>query len=93
MRSMRRFTVKALALGLALLMGLPALATDAGLSDLSGEFSAVPEGDYIVDALPMGQRVGFRSGLEILDRWVRLTQSRREGEWLRDQALFEKYYA
>ena len=60
---------------------------------LSNYTSAVESADYIVDNLPMGQLAGFRSGLEVMDRWARLMQSRREGEWMRDRALFEKYFA
>ena len=60
---------------------------------LSNYTSAVPEGTYIMDNLPMGQLNGFRSGLEIMDRWARLTEMKREGEWMRDQSLFEKYFA
>ncbi len=60
---------------------------------LSNYTAAADEGDYIVDNLPMGQLAGFRSGLEIMDRWARLLQTRREGEWMRDRALFEKYFA
>ena len=60
---------------------------------LSNYTSAVEAKDYIVDNLPMGQLVGFRSGLEVMDRWARLLQTRREGEWMHDRALFEKYFA
>ena len=60
---------------------------------ISNYTAATDEGDYIVDNLPMGQLNGFRSGLEVTDRWARLLQTRREGEWMRDRALFEKYFA
>ena len=60
---------------------------------ISNYTSAAESGDYILDNLPMGQLVGFRSGLAVMDRWHRLLQTRREGEWMRDQALFEKYFA
>ena len=60
---------------------------------ISNYTAATDEGDYIVDNLPMGQLNGFRSGLEVMDRWARLLQTRREGEWMRDRALFEKYFA
>ena len=60
---------------------------------ISNYTSAAEDGDYIVDNLPMGQLAGFRSGLEVMDRWARLLQTRREGEWVRDRALFEKYFA
>ncbi|MBQ4369886.1 MAG: nitrogen fixation protein NifH, partial [Oscillospiraceae bacterium] len=60
---------------------------------LSNYTSAVPEGDYIMDNMPMGQLLGFRSGLELMDRWARLGENRREGDWTRDRELFEKYYS
>ena len=60
---------------------------------LSNYTASVPEGDYIVDNMPMTQPVGFRSGLEILKRWALLLERRREGEWSHDRALFEKYFA
>ena len=60
---------------------------------ISNYTAATDEGDYIVDNLPMGQLNGFRSGLEVMDRWARLLQTRREGEWMHDRALFEKYFA
>ncbi len=60
---------------------------------LSNYTASVPEGDYIVDNMPMTQPVGFRSGLEILKRWALLLERHREGEWSHDRALFEKYFA
>ena len=60
---------------------------------LSNYLSDTEEGDYISDNLPMGQTVGFRSGLEVMDRWARLLQKGREGEWTHDRALFEKYFS
>ncbi len=60
---------------------------------LSNYTAALPEADYITDNMPMGQLVGFRAGLDTMDRWARLMQTRREGVWMRDEALFEKYYA
>ena len=60
---------------------------------ISNYTSLAEEGDYVTDSLPMGQLVGFRSGLAVLDRWAGLLQNRREGEWIRDRELFEKYYA
>ena len=60
---------------------------------LSNYTAALPEADYITDNMPMGQLVGFRAGLDTMDRWARLMQTRREGVWMRDEAFFEKYYA
>ena len=60
---------------------------------LSNYTSSVTTGDAVTDAIPMGRQVGFRSGIPVLRRWARLLEKRREGEWVRDRALFEKYYA
>ena len=60
---------------------------------LSNYTSSVTAGDAVADAIPMGRQVGFRSGIPVLRRWARLLEERREGEWVRDRALFEKYYA
>ena len=51
------------------------------------------EKDYITDNMPMGQLVGFHAGLDTMDRWARLLENRREGEWMRDEAFFKKYFA
>jgi len=60
---------------------------------ISNYTSLAEEGDYVVDSLPMGQLVGFRSGLSVLDRWAGLLENAREGEWKRDREFFEKYFA
>ncbi len=60
---------------------------------LSNYTAALPEADYITDNMPMGNLVGFRAGLDTMDRWARLMETRREGVWMRDRALFEKYFA
>ena len=60
---------------------------------LSNYTSALEERDYITDNMPMGNLVGFRAGLDVMERWARLLEDRREGEWMRDRALFEKYFA
>ena len=54
---------------------------------------AVPPGDYIIDNMPMVQQVGFHSGIETLNRWVRLQQNEKQGIWIHDKELFEKYFA
>ncbi len=54
---------------------------------------SVPKGKYIVDSLPMTQKVGFYSGIDVLDRWALLLENRREGEWMNDKQYFEKYFA
>jgi nitrogenase iron protein len=60
---------------------------------LSNYTSAVAEKDYITDNMPMGQLVGFHAGLDTMDRWARLLENRREGEWMRDEQYFKKYFA
>ena len=60
---------------------------------LSNYTSSVTAEGAVTDAIPMGRQVGFRSGIPVLRRWARLLEKRREGEWVRDRALFEKYYA
>lgn len=59
---------------------------------LSNYTSAVPAGDYIVDNMPMSMFMGFRAGIPMLRRWALLTKNEREGGWVRDKALFEKYF-
>ena len=54
---------------------------------------AIPPGDYIVDNMPMVQQAGFHSGIQILDRWVRLQKNEVQGTWVNDKELFEKYFA
>ena len=51
------------------------------------------DGDYIVDAIPMSPEVGFHSGIQVMERWVKLLKQKREGAWMHDRALFEKYYS
>ncbi len=60
---------------------------------LTNYTAGLPEGDYLTDALPMTQPIGFRSGLEVLRRWVTLEKETGEGEWIHDGELFGKYYA
>ena len=89
-RPERRGMVEEIGDGLSIAKRIEELKPDIVLSNYT---AAAPEGSYIVDNLPMGQLNGFRAGLEIMDRWARLLETRREGEWMRDQSLFEKYYA
>ena len=60
---------------------------------LSNYTSIVEEGDYLIDAMPMLQAVGFESGLEILERWAKLLNENREGAWVNDRQYFQKYFA
>jgi hypothetical protein len=41
----------------------------------------------------MTQRVGFYSGIDVLERWAQLLENRKEGEWTNDRKFFEKYFA
>ena len=65
------------------------LKPDIVLSNYLGE---LPPGDYIADNMPMTQKVGFHSGIDVLERWVRLLEDRKEGEWIDDKKFFEEYY-
>lgn len=60
---------------------------------LSNYTSAVDEGDYLRDTMPMAPAAGFCSALYIFDRWADLLRVHREGGWKDDEALFKKYYA
>lgn len=48
--------------------------------------------DYVSDTIPMCPDTGFYSGLEIIERWTTLFDSKTEGEWLNDRKFFDKYY-
>ena len=89
-RPERRGRVEEIASASAVARRIGELKPDVVLSNYT---AALPEADYITDNMPMGQLVGFRAGLDTMDRWARLMRSRREGVWTRDKALFEKYYA
>ena len=65
------------------------LKPDIVLSNYTGE---LPPGDYVADNMPMTQKVGFHSGIDVMERWVRLLEDRREGEWNNDRMFYEKYY-
>ncbi|MBR0417361.1 MAG: AAA family ATPase [Firmicutes bacterium] len=60
---------------------------------ITGYSDDMPKGAYVTDSLPMTQRVGFYSGIDVLDRWSLLLENRREGEWVNDREYFEKYFA
>ena len=51
------------------------------------------EGDYILDSTPLSPVVGFLSGIRVAERWVRLLEYSKKGEWMNDRELFKKYYA
>ncbi len=65
------------------------LKPDIVLSNYTG---GLPPGDYIADNMPMTQKVGFHSGIDVMERWVKLLDDRREGEWNNDRMFYEKYY-
>lgn len=54
---------------------------------------AIPQGDYVVDNMPMVQEVGFHSGIRTLERWASLQENGREGAWVNDRELFEKHFS
>lgn len=60
---------------------------------LSNYTAASAEGNYLVDAVPMIPRIGFNSALHVFERWANLFETKREGAWKNDRALFEKYFS
>ena len=66
------------------------LAPDILLTNYESDAAA---GDILVDTIPMCPDVGFFSGLEMIERWTRLTGAGRKGSWHKDRALVEKYFA
>ena len=57
-------------------------------------YTSAAEGDnFLVDSLPMVPEIGFSSALHVFSRWAHLFETRREGAWKNDRALFDKYYA
>ena len=59
---------------------------------LSAYASGNDEDNAIVDVLPMVPDLGVMSAVLIMERWIRLMQTKRKGEWERDRVLFEKYF-
>ena len=55
-------------------------------------YEPVSEQFCITDTIPMCPDNGFFTGLEMLERWSRLFSKSKEGEWLNDRKLFDKYY-
>lgn len=52
------------------------------------------DGDtFIADAIPMLPVTGFMSGLAVTKRWAELFETKREGAWKDDRALFDKYFS
>ena len=56
-------------------------------------YEPVSEQSYITDTIPMCPDNGFFTGLEMIERWSRLFSKSKEGEWLNDRKLFDKYYS
>ena len=56
-------------------------------------YEPVSEQSYITDTIPMCPDNGFFTGLEMVERWSRLFSKSKEGEWLNDRKLFDKYYS
>ena len=59
---------------------------------LSAYTSNAADDDAIADALPMIPDLGVMSAVLIMERWIRLMQTKRKGEWENDRTLFEKYF-
>ena len=56
-------------------------------------YEPVSEQSCITDTIPMCPDNGFFTGLEMVERWSRLFSKSKEGEWLNDRKLFDKYYS
>lgn len=56
-------------------------------------YEPVSDQSYITDTIPMCPDNGFFTGLEMVERWSRLFSKSKEGEWLNDRKLFDKYYS
>lgn len=56
-------------------------------------YEPVSEQSYITDTIPMCPDNGFFTGLEMVERWSMLFSKSKEGEWLNDRKLFDKYYS
>ena len=54
---------------------------------------SIPQGDYVVDNMPMVQQIGFHTGIQTLARWARLRHENSQGTWIHDKKLFETYFA
>ena len=53
--------------------------------------SGLPLDGVLADTIPMCPDVGFFTGLEMAERWTRLTGGGREGSWKKDADLVAKY--
>ena len=59
---------------------------------LSAYASGNSDDHAVIDVLPMVPDLGVMSAVLIMERWIRLMQTKRKGEWERDRVLFEKYF-
>ncbi len=59
---------------------------------LSAYASGSNDDQAVIDVLPMVPDLGVMSAVLIMERWIRLMQTKRKGEWERDRVLFEKYF-
>ena len=59
---------------------------------LSAYTQAAEDEHAITDALPMIPDLGVMSAIELMERWIRLMNTKRKGEWEHDRALFEKFF-
>ena len=59
---------------------------------LSAYASGEDKEQALVDVLPMVPDLGVMSAVLIMERWIRLMQTKRKGEWEHDRVLFEKYF-
>ncbi|MBQ1312230.1 MAG: AAA family ATPase [Blautia sp.] len=55
--------------------------------------TAFSPGNYILDNMPMTAQAGTLSGVSVLRRWALGLAGRKEGEWLHDRKLYQKYFA
>lgn len=46
----------------------------------------------ITDTIPLCPDIGFFSGCSMVERWTSLMELKLQGEWKKDEQLFEKYY-
>ena len=60
---------------------------------IPSNYEPVSEQSCITDTIPMCPDNGFFTGLEMVERWSRLFSKSKEGEWLNDRKLFDKYYS
>ena len=60
---------------------------------LSNYTSAMEDGPYVLDAIPMTPNMGFHTALPVLRRWAKLFVSGKEGSWKNDRTLFDACFS